>query len=531
MFYPYSQHNIPADAPGYYPPKTDISIQPSYSYELQAQSYVQEQAHDAEQTTKVLDVPQHVKESHVGNEEPVIVLRIPGPTKYASHLQSLLQQYLEIRAAQYLRILEESELQNHQKYQTQSQQHLEYEQQVKEQLLQHHQHQPQQQQEQHVQLYDQKAHQQHAVIPEHAQVEPTIDLQPPIHQEPVVHQQQADEIEQGYSPEVAFAHQAAPTPRPVVYPEIDNIYHGYKGKSHAAAPQQQHELQQPQHVKYAPQHQEEETLPQHHQREQGYFVPAPQQPAAVQQFYYTPHAQFGIQDTQHYQNVYFMALAPQSATYQGHSTHAAHGATLQNQPIYVQEEEIGRGLEQQQHEHKQNELVVSHATVGALAENNPRQTHTKVIYTHNSEKGAADYAGSYTLPSIRPYERHSAAYHQQQLLYDQQQQNEHLRQEQQGQQFLEQQQFDSEPSQPYVSSEHEQRSAAIKPQPFNYHAHKTNRRVNRKRGAPALKATTATTTDVQVDEHLQKIRDFVRENLGAQMSTAVEFKTTAVVES
>lgn len=40
---------------------------------------------------------------------PVIVLKIPGPAKYASHLQSLLQQYLELRAAQYIRAFEEQE--------------------------------------------------------------------------------------------------------------------------------------------------------------------------------------------------------------------------------------------------------------------------------------------------------------------------------------------------------------------------------------------------------------------------------------
>ncbi|KAJ6633256.1 hypothetical protein Bhyg_15612 [Pseudolycoriella hygida] len=42
---------------------------------------------------------------------PVIVLRIPGPQKYAIHLQMLLQQYLEVRAAEYIRFLQEQELQ------------------------------------------------------------------------------------------------------------------------------------------------------------------------------------------------------------------------------------------------------------------------------------------------------------------------------------------------------------------------------------------------------------------------------------
>lgn len=39
----------------------------------------------------------------------MIVLRIPGPAKYAAHLQTLLQQYLEVRAAQYIQLLQEQE--------------------------------------------------------------------------------------------------------------------------------------------------------------------------------------------------------------------------------------------------------------------------------------------------------------------------------------------------------------------------------------------------------------------------------------
>lgn len=39
----------------------------------------------------------------------MIVLRIPGPTKYALHLQALLQQYLELRASHLLKLLEEQD--------------------------------------------------------------------------------------------------------------------------------------------------------------------------------------------------------------------------------------------------------------------------------------------------------------------------------------------------------------------------------------------------------------------------------------
>ncbi|XP_054088320.1 putative uncharacterized protein DDB_G0271606 [Zeugodacus cucurbitae] len=573
MFYPYSQQNIPADAPGYYPPKTDVSIEPSYSYELQPQSYVQAQKHGAQQSTEVLDVPKHG--AHGGYEEPVIVLRIPGPTKYASHLQTLLQQYLEIRAAQYLRILEENEVHKQQQQQQHTQQHLEQaqhaqqhlEQQQQERLQQEHLlqqehilHQQQQQQQQHeqqAQLYEQQAQLQHGGAAAQAYAEPTLELQPPTHEQHAAQQHvPAVNEEEGYSPEVTYAHQIAPTPQTVVYPEIDEIYQGYKGKLHASPQatlqqeQQQHE--QLQYVTAQQQHDEAAEQPRQQQLQHGqqYFVQtAP--PAAIQQFYYTPsHAQYaGAHGSHHYQNVYFMAIAPQAqaqAGYATHGAHAAHAAALQHQPIYVQEEQ---DQEQELQQHQQQQAQHELAAAAALGENNPRSTHTKVIYTQNSEKGAADYTGSYTLPSSRPYERQAAAsaaayhhhhHHQQQQQQQLQAQLLHEQHQQQHEQQLEQQQQFEYVDAPltHAAAEHEhehehERAAAITPQPFNYHAHgaKALRRVNRKRGAPTLKTTTTATTDVQVDEHLQKIREFVRENLGAQMSTAVEFKTTALVKS
>ncbi|CAD7086756.1 unnamed protein product [Hermetia illucens] len=58
--------------------------------------------------------------------EPVIVLRIPGPAKYAAHLQSLLQRYLEIRAAQYIKAFEEHEARVAQQQALFRQQHQHY---------------------------------------------------------------------------------------------------------------------------------------------------------------------------------------------------------------------------------------------------------------------------------------------------------------------------------------------------------------------------------------------------------------------
>lgn len=56
-------------------------------------------------------------------EVPVIVLKVPGPSKYAAHLRTLLQQYLEIRAAEVIRELEQQEYAAEQYRQLQVQQH------------------------------------------------------------------------------------------------------------------------------------------------------------------------------------------------------------------------------------------------------------------------------------------------------------------------------------------------------------------------------------------------------------------------
>lgn len=147
-FYPYSQRDIPPSAPGYHIKEEDqstISIIPSYAYELKQNShggyetktsfvpsqpdlgpthgYNQQEEGNANQNEHQQVISQGQENGHnYQYNEPVIVLRIPGPPKYATHLQSLLQQYLEIRAAQYLKILEEAELQKQQQQQ-QRQQH------------------------------------------------------------------------------------------------------------------------------------------------------------------------------------------------------------------------------------------------------------------------------------------------------------------------------------------------------------------------------------------------------------------------
>lgn len=104
---------------------TSVEIQPSRSYEIK------ETPHGYQTLTDSLEQQDTAEYHHqVPTEQqpdaPVIVLRIPGPPKYATHLRALLQQYLEIRAAQYIQALQEQEAQQRHHHQQQEQQQIQH---------------------------------------------------------------------------------------------------------------------------------------------------------------------------------------------------------------------------------------------------------------------------------------------------------------------------------------------------------------------------------------------------------------------
>jgi hypothetical protein len=117
----FTMHDLPSEKNGYREKATDIEIQQSHSYEIKEQGNYQPTASQSYQQEQVYEDP-----------VPVIVLRIPGPQKYALHLQALLQQYLEIRASQYIKALEDQERRGHlhhpQHYVAQQQQHMQHQQ-------------------------------------------------------------------------------------------------------------------------------------------------------------------------------------------------------------------------------------------------------------------------------------------------------------------------------------------------------------------------------------------------------------------
>ncbi|EDW00183.1 chromatin modification-related protein eaf-1 [Drosophila grimshawi] len=457
MFYPYSQHDIPAtESPDIYTgysqadyeqpgsahseqqvpiqhqQVTSVTIEPSYSYELKPQtSYethqmaVKEPLHPhpqlhAEQPQ--IDLPQSHQQTSgpgldaAGYQEPVIILRIPGPAKYAAHLQTLLQQYLEIRAAQYLQLLQEVEQRKH---------------------------------------HDQHQHE---------------ELSPPQSYASAEQHQPAH-----YHADVDFAHQVAATPQPIEYAPIDDVYQGYKGR-HQSQPQYEQPASEEYYVptSYQQQHQHQ------HQQQPAFYYTQQQHQQQEQQQHEQQQAQY---ETSYQPQLYLIAMGPQ------HQYANVPSAAGQQQPIYVPEHEP----ESAGHEHE-HELPTT--------ENNPRPTHTKVIF--KPQNTGADYATNmYPMPAIQSYaEEH---HHQQQ----QQQQAESGHAD-----------HAATTAADYQPSHEPDEAMAITQPPYNYHAH----------GLKMRQGKRAAIAEQTADHQLQQIREYVREKLGAEMGSAVEYKTSQLLE-
>lgn len=115
----YLRHYPQAASSDYYPesPRTSVEIQPSHSYEIKQTEHGYKTIYhgNGDHASSNYGHSDHAAPS--AEQVPVIVLRVPGPAKYASHLQTLLQQYLEERAAQYIQSLQEEEARAHQSVQ------------------------------------------------------------------------------------------------------------------------------------------------------------------------------------------------------------------------------------------------------------------------------------------------------------------------------------------------------------------------------------------------------------------------------
>lgn len=135
--YPYSQHDIPPTPeyqqhqhhlhylrhyptalvdsdPNYYSQQahsahTSVEIQPSHSYEIKQTEHGYKTIFHGNDEHSPSAYSHGNSEAPSSEAVPIIVLRVPGPTKYAAHLQALLQQYVEARAAQYIQAFQQQE--------------------------------------------------------------------------------------------------------------------------------------------------------------------------------------------------------------------------------------------------------------------------------------------------------------------------------------------------------------------------------------------------------------------------------------
>lgn len=103
MMHQFTMRDVPHGKNDYHEKATDIEIQQSHSFEITEDSY------KPRYQSAASNQQNYHQEQVYEDPVPVIVLRIPGPQKYALHLQALLQQYLEIRANQFIKALEEQE--------------------------------------------------------------------------------------------------------------------------------------------------------------------------------------------------------------------------------------------------------------------------------------------------------------------------------------------------------------------------------------------------------------------------------------
>lgn len=212
MMHRFSMRDLPKESSGYREKATDIEIQQSHSFEIKEENYSGYQPSASGQ--------QYQHEQVYEDPVPVIVLRIPGPQKYAVHLQALLQQYLEIRAAQYITALEHQERHGHlmhpQHYVAQEQHQMQYIPMVAiPPLYQQQQYYQQQQQQQHARLQHELQQHGHHGYRHGYQVQNENTYQVPTgdqsyYHQPQVHQQVEEEYhESSHAPKQHHTHEFA----------------------------------------------------------------------------------------------------------------------------------------------------------------------------------------------------------------------------------------------------------------------------------------------------------------------------------
>lgn len=362
--YPYSQEDIPParhtsygkpDAHGH----TTVEIQQSQGYEIK--EYPQEQPPAYGQHFVRFPGPS-APPPPIHEEVPVIVLKVPGPTKYAAHLKTLLQQYLEIRAAQVIRELEQQE------HEAAAQIHAEQY---------HHQ--------QQVQMY-REPHRHHAQL--HLNRQPNQELQTHVEyatpasvaaEQHAYHQYQQQQIN-GHTLSTAQTIVEEERPGHAVYGVAPS----------SPAPQEQH-VQYEEHYEAAPQ--AGQTVYEDHQT---HYVPAqqPSQAALIQdQEYYHQQAAYQHQEQRHQEQQQQQQELDHDPRHGGHIMYVTaepHQPEAQQHFIYSTPSEQP-GHHEGHNVHPTMVAVTHHGSQPGshleTPENYPDEKHTRVVFTKNLAKG------------------------------------------------------------------------------------------------------------------------------------------------
>ncbi|XP_055542235.1 putative uncharacterized protein DDB_G0268364 [Wyeomyia smithii] len=371
MLYPYAQHNVPVKATHTNDETvTELEITPSHSYELKPIEEVYQiyPSGAYQQSSREQYYHDQQQRHHQQQEDsPVIVLKIPGPAKYAQHLQALLQQYLEIRAAQLYKEIQEQEFQNQQHSIQLQQQHLIQQQQ-------HYHHQPQQQYQ----------HQQHHHQHQHQAQHETIKYSQP---DPYQPQPQEVYVPAYKSPSYAQSH-----------------YYG----SHKKRPTRpSYHKTTPTHFIYT------STHPEHQAYQYGTYHQGRENPDhQVQiQYQYVPQTQPSAPEELHQEYVYQKPVANFVTPVPDHEEHQEY--QYQQPPKYQNFAQYHAHHQPPQHEAEE------YLPEPKLVENYPSDKHTRVVYKSQALKAQLQHEASH---DPEDYEIHHHHHEQQEHTEDQEQQ-------------------------------------------------------------------------------------------------------------
>lgn len=364
----FTSRDVPSERGQQYSEKaTEIEVQQSHSYEIKPERHPYQQSEGKNPQQQVYE-----------NPVPVIVLKVPGPQKYALHLQALLQQYLEVRAAQFLKVLEEQDKQGHlmsPQHYAAPQEHVAYIPMVAiTPMYQNYYQQPPQHQPTHG-YRQQVQHYYHQQQPTHHQAQQIHHQAQAVHHQPQqqVHiqpQQQIQQIHHQVQQQVQPQHQEQQQMHPQMYHQIPVGHQSYYRHQ-----QVHHHSQQPQMIHYPK------------------YIP--QQPQQIQVYH-------NSQPQQGHSTAYIAYVTP-AYTQDPHEAHEAHEPlpTSENYPSEKHTQVIFKKKKNRHHQHPQPSITY-HTDEPIVVQEQPtpvvhyKHPEPEEVYVSHPEEYAVTHQPTYS---------------------------------------------------------------------------------------------------------------------------------------